>query len=151
METVMTDDKKVKKVGMKDIQREGWEYELTLSLSLDRDTHMALPSKDRTELFEGKQPFIVTPETGKLIKDWCEKGVEENNIPATNGSTTKPDSYFKPPAKEAADFINIWEKEINGQTTKSALLHLYNNHKATVDADARLRQLFKSKQETFNV
>lgn len=76
METVMTDDKKVKKLGMKDIQREGWEYELTVSLSIDRDTHMANVSKDRTELFENKPPFIITEQTGKLIRNWCEKGVE---------------------------------------------------------------------------
>ena len=56
METVMTDDKKVKKLGMKDIQREGWEYELTVSLNIDRDTHTATASKDRTNLFEGKDP-----------------------------------------------------------------------------------------------
>lgn len=75
METVMTDDKKVKKVGMKDIQREGWEYELTVSLNLDRDTHTAIASKDRTELFEGKDPFVITEATGKMIKEWCERGV----------------------------------------------------------------------------
>lgn len=76
METVMTGDKKVKKLGMKDIQREGWEYELTISLSIDRDTHTAIVSKDRTELFEGKDPFIITEATGKLIKDWCEQGID---------------------------------------------------------------------------
>jgi len=75
METVMTDDKKVKKIGMKDIQREGWEYELTVSLNLDRDTHTATASKDRTELFEKSDPFVITEATGKLIKDWCDKGV----------------------------------------------------------------------------
>lgn len=74
METIMGDDKKVKKVGMKDMQREGWEYELTVSLSIDRDTHMAIASKDRTNIFEAKDPFIITEETGKLIKDWCDKG-----------------------------------------------------------------------------
>lgn len=73
-ETVMGEDKKVKKVGMKDVQREGWEYELTVSLNLDRDTHLAIPSKDRTNLFEGKNPFLITEETGKLIKEWCESG-----------------------------------------------------------------------------
>lgn len=67
---------KVKKVGMKDLQREGWEYELTLSLNIDRDTHLATPSKDRTGLFEGKLPFLITEETGGLIKDWCNKGIE---------------------------------------------------------------------------
>lgn len=76
METVMGDDKKVKKVGMADIQREGWEYELTVSLSIDRDTHRAIPSKDRTGLFEGKQPFIITEATGAEIKAWCENGID---------------------------------------------------------------------------
>lgn len=74
METVMGEGKKVHKVGMKDVQREGWEYELTVSLNLDRDTHLAIPSKDRTNLFEGKQPFLITEETGKLIKEWCDTG-----------------------------------------------------------------------------
>ena len=72
----MTDDKKVKKVGMKDIQREGWEYELTVSLNIDRDTHKAIASKDRTELFDNKEPFLITEKTGELIRDWCERGVD---------------------------------------------------------------------------
>lgn len=76
METVMTEDKKVKKLGMKDIQREGWEYELTVSLNIDRDTHTAIASKDRTELFEGKDPFIITEATGDLIRKWCDEGIE---------------------------------------------------------------------------
>lgn len=76
MDTVMTDDKKVKKVGMKDIQRDGWEYELTVSLNIDRDTHTAIASKDRTELFDGKQPFVITEATGQMIREWCERGVE---------------------------------------------------------------------------
>jgi len=80
METVMGDDKKVKKVGMKDVQREGWEYELTISLNIDRDTHLAIPSKDRTNLFEGKNPFLITEETGKLIADWCNSGVSEKQV-----------------------------------------------------------------------
>lgn len=77
METVMGDDKKVKKVGMKDVQREGWEYELTISLNIDRDTHLAIPSKDRTNLFEGKNPFLITEETGEQISRWCDSGVSE--------------------------------------------------------------------------
>lgn len=75
METIMGEDKKIKKVGMKDIQRDGWEYELTVSLSIDRDTHMTIASKDRTELFEGKEPFKITEQTGVMIKDWCDKGI----------------------------------------------------------------------------
>jgi hypothetical protein len=80
METVMGDDKKVKKVGMKDVQREGWEYELTISLNIDRDTHLATPSKDRTNLFEGKNPFLITEETGKEIANWCNSGESEIKV-----------------------------------------------------------------------
>lgn len=76
METVMTEDKKVKKLGMKDIQRDGWEYELTVSLNIDRDTHKATASKDRTEVFEKMAPFIITEQTGELIRKWCEQGIE---------------------------------------------------------------------------
>lgn len=68
---------KVKKVGMKDLQRDGWEYELTISLNIDRDTHLATPSKDRTNLFEGKQPFLISEKTGEQIKEWCESGISE--------------------------------------------------------------------------
>lgn len=90
METVMGDDRKVKKVGMKDIQREGWEYELTLSFNLDRDTHTATPSKDRTEIFEGKDPFVITSDTGKIIKQWCESGVDmPKKIPKSLPTITK--------------------------------------------------------------
>jgi hypothetical protein len=80
METVMTDDKKVKKVGMKDVQREGWEYELTVSLNIDRDTHLAIPSKDRTNLFENSNPFLITEKTGEMIKDWCNSGESEIKV-----------------------------------------------------------------------
>jgi hypothetical protein len=79
METVMTDDKKVKKLGMKDIQREGWEYELTVSLNIDRDTHTANASKDRTEIFEGLDPFVITEQTGIKIRSWCEQGIDTGN------------------------------------------------------------------------
>jgi hypothetical protein len=80
MDTVLVDNngrKEVKKLGLKDQQREGWEYKLTVSLNIDRDTHMAIPSKDRTNLFEGKNPFLITEETGALIKDWCNSGAAD--------------------------------------------------------------------------
>lgn len=80
METVMGEGKKVHKVGMKDIQREGWEYELTVSLNIERETHLATPSKDRTNLFEGKPAFLINESTGKLIKEWCEQ-CEEVKLP----------------------------------------------------------------------
>jgi len=76
IDTVMTEDKKVKKVGTKEIQREGFEYELTVNFNIDRDTHKVIASKDRTELFEGLDPFIITTDTGKKLIDWAMSGKE---------------------------------------------------------------------------
>ncbi len=67
-------DGKVKKIGMKEIQREGFEYELTVNFSIDRDSHAVLASKDNTRLFEGKDPFVITEETGETLKNWVLSG-----------------------------------------------------------------------------
>lgn len=74
IDTVQSEGGKVKKIGLKEIQREGFEYELTLNFTLDRDEHLATASKDRTELFEGLDPFLITEETGRLLKEWCDSG-----------------------------------------------------------------------------
>lgn len=60
------------KVGLKSIQREGLEYEFTLVFDLDMKNYASV-SKDRTSLFSGQQPEKISEETGKLIKNWCEK------------------------------------------------------------------------------
>ena len=73
-DTIQTEDKKIKKVGLKDIQREGFEYEMTLSMNLDRDGHYATASKDRTRIFIDKDPFVITEETGAKIREWSESG-----------------------------------------------------------------------------
>lgn len=75
IDTVQSETGKVKKIGLKEIQREGFEYELTVNFTLDRDAHFASVSKDRTELFEGLDPFLITEKTGEQLKEWCESGV----------------------------------------------------------------------------
>lgn len=66
----------VTKAGLKEITRDGFEYELTINLELDQ-LHNATSSKDRTGLFANQPSFIITEQTGKLIKDWCELGIDE--------------------------------------------------------------------------
>lgn len=69
---------KVTKVGLKEVQREGWEYELTVNFELDI-VHNATSGKDRTGLFMDKAEFVITPETGKALLKWCEEGVAPIN------------------------------------------------------------------------
>lgn len=65
----------IEKGGLKEITRDGFEYELTANLQLDMK-HNASALKDRTGLFMGQPDFVPTEETGKLILEWCENGVE---------------------------------------------------------------------------
>lgn len=62
------------KVGLKGVTREGMDYELTAVLDLDIK-HSCQASKDRTGLFMDKPPFVITPEAGVAIKEWCSQGI----------------------------------------------------------------------------
>lgn len=94
---------KIKKLGMKEIQRDGFEYELTLNFTIDRDTHMASASKDRTEIFEGKDPHVIDENTGRQLKEWAESGIDPAEIAA----------------KEEADKLAQKEKEVAAAKEKA--------------------------------
>lgn len=84
---------KVQKVGLKPETREGFEYEMTLSFDLNIN-NLAEASKDRTGLFKGKTPGIITEETGKTIVEWANSGVdmlaEVRKLLKLKGKTDQP-------------------------------------------------------------
>lgn len=63
------------KVGLKEETREGFEYELTVNIELDQK-HNASSTKDRTGLFQDQPSFVPSEETGKMLLDWCESGID---------------------------------------------------------------------------
>lgn len=65
----------VTKAGLKEITRDGFEYELTVNLELDQ-LHNASSSKDRTGLFADKPSFTPSIATGELIRKWCDEGID---------------------------------------------------------------------------
>lgn len=67
--------KTVEKKGMEDQIRDGFAYEMTVSFNIVTAGHLCEVDKDRTRMFVDKPEFVITPETGKMIKDWCESGV----------------------------------------------------------------------------
>lgn len=69
----------VVKHGTKEITRDGFEYELTINFELVNENHLAKASKDRTGLFMNRPEFIITSETGKIILDWCNSGIQSEN------------------------------------------------------------------------
>ncbi|HQN01193.1 MAG TPA: AAA family ATPase [Candidatus Hydrogenedentes bacterium] len=66
--------KVVRKVGMAPVQREGMDYEFTVVIELTQD-HIAVASKDRTSLFDGKY-FTPASDTGLTLKGWLETGTD---------------------------------------------------------------------------
>lgn len=103
---------KVEKAGLKEVTREGWEYELTVNLQLDA-AHQAVASKDRTGLFMGKPEFVPSEETGAIIRDWCESGVE----PAPQEA--KPDEIGD---KERDELRNLLETSSYDETQRKGLM-----------------------------
>jgi len=61
------------KVGLKGIQKDGYEYESTVVFEIDLH-HRATVSKDRTELFVGQHEIVLNEEIGQRLKNWCAQG-----------------------------------------------------------------------------
>ena len=77
------------KVGLKEVTREGFEYELTLNFELVNDKHLAKASKDRTGLFMNKAETVISKQTGEILKEWCESGAEAPKPELTDGQFSK--------------------------------------------------------------
>jgi hypothetical protein len=67
------------KVGLKAVQRDGVDYEMTIVMNID-SRHFATASKDRTNLFSDKPEFIITQGVGRKIREWCESGSNLDEI-----------------------------------------------------------------------
>ncbi len=115
IDTVMGDDKKVKKVGTKEIQREGFEYELTVNFNVDRETHRAMASKDRTNLFEKRDPFVITIQTGEELKKWNESGaVDAKSLKREMFAEYRRLGIDLPPASDLPLFIQTSVPNLTG-------------------------------------
>lgn len=71
---------KVMKLGTKEIQREGFEYELTVNFEFLNDKHLVSASKDRTGLFVNKPEFVINSQTGVKLLEWCNEGISLDDI-----------------------------------------------------------------------
>ena len=91
-EHVLSSDEKgkqvVKKMGMASVQRDTTEYEFTCVFKLDRDTHYATVSKDRT-IFEGRE-LILTKAAGEELKAWLDSGAEPAPVEPKKDPNDRP-------------------------------------------------------------
>lgn len=71
--------KKPIKVGLAPIQQGDMEYEFTVVLSIDKDSHLCSSSKDRTSIFEGNHEKLSV-DTGKRIMEWLQDGRSQDDF-----------------------------------------------------------------------
>jgi len=119
---------KIEKAGLREITREGFEYELTINLEMDIQ-HNASASKDRTNLFMGKPSFVPTEDTGRLIANWCEQGEEDFTV-------LRPGSE--------------WYNKVDTCSSQRELVDLYQKNKPEVDANPLLQQLIANRRNQIN-
>jgi hypothetical protein len=119
---------KIEKGGLREITREGFEYELTINLEMDTH-HNASASKDRTNLFMGKASFVPSEKTGELIAQWCEQGEEQFNI-------IRPGSD--------------WYQKVDDCGSQKELVELYQKNKSEVDTNPLLQQLISNRRNQIN-
>jgi len=99
--------KKVVKLGMKAEQRDGFEYEMTCILDAQHDSNYALPSKDRTGLFTGRDPFKISEQTGVMLREWLESGAEPT--PEPSGVTAEEMADWQAAIEAAGDMHALQE------------------------------------------
>jgi AAA domain len=73
MEQSETGKLSVKKLGLKQVQRDSLEYEFQIVFNVDMD-HIASTSKDNSGLFE--RPDKITPDHGRKLIQWLDKGID---------------------------------------------------------------------------
>jgi hypothetical protein len=108
----------VKKLWMKDVQRDTFEYELTTVFNLD-SMHYATVSKDRTELFDWWEPFIITEETWKIMREWCDSWKEVKAEPKAKQVKIEPASELPEISDER--FAKACQAISDGKTTVESL------------------------------
>lgn len=135
------------KVGLKEVTREGFEYELTINLELDIK-HNATASKDRTGLFMGKPDFVPDEETGKAILQWCESG-SEPIAPVYPKESPKNGLAKQPVQLSEADqeAIELWSQKIEECSSLEELKKVFTEGKAVINNIPALFSL-KEKKKT---
>ena len=68
------------RIGLDPICQSGIEYQFQVMFDLSTETHLAVITKDRLNLFKNQQ-FIITEETGEILKRWLLRKELERKFP----------------------------------------------------------------------
>lgn len=75
LERSETEKLEVKKLGLQPVQNDQLEYEYMVNFMAEQD-HRVWATKDNTPIFEELGRFKITPEHGRQLHQWLDKGVD---------------------------------------------------------------------------
>jgi len=64
----------VQKMGMGEVTRDGFNYEMDLVFEITNTNHLTVATKDRTNLFVNEPEFLISEKTGVILREWAAKG-----------------------------------------------------------------------------
>ena len=79
-----------RKVGLKNIQKDGTSYEFDVMLYIHGNHHCTV-EKDRTSLFSKENAFMLSEDTGKQLMKWAQSGDEPPAEDVPEDPTNVPD------------------------------------------------------------
>lgn len=110
METNDQGKSTVKKLGVGSKQREGFEYEFTVTFLLDQKTNMAESQKDNTHIFENDGFSLLSESHGSRLIEWANSGDAEY-VPIKRHEKTLAEQI-----KESQGVIIDLAKELGGSS-----------------------------------
>lgn len=78
----------VQKLGVGAKQRDGFEYEFTVTFLIDQKTNTAEVQKDNTHIFDSEGPTILSENHGRKLMQWANSG--EGYTPIVRNEETEP-------------------------------------------------------------
>lgn len=126
-----------KKIGLGAVQRDGMEYEYTVTFNIDQESHIATPQKDNTHIFESRFK-VLDEEDGIKLVEWANKGIkiERNILNYQNEQTAKPTATTVTNNDELSnvqqEIINVAKEKIAEGMSQEVVYDIiakYNNGK----------------------
>lgn len=114
-------------------QRDGIDYEFTVVFDINQN-HLAKATKDRTELFDGKD-FVITAETGRSIVGWLESAAPAINDDLVTSSELLPFYKFVKSRCSEEKYNEICTYIAHKAGRGELTVHQLNEYRAKVEKD----------------
>ena len=132
----------VQKLGIGARQREGFEYDFSVTFLIDQKTNMSEAQKDNTHIFENEGPTILSENHGRKIIQWANLG--EGYTPIVHKPESDVTDASSDDLRTVKDDIITLCKELGG-TSNETLMNTIKEYAPSGNPNA-IRDIDKAKE-----